>query len=187
MTCCHHSALCHSPKQDQNARNSRPLCVARARHAGSEHRFLRGRKREGVTGRRAFWKESYPRVQRGKTHVLAVRTIRSSERSICMGFPQTGHAFAVAVIGVQEGPARTAVTARHLQQRRLLLLEICMSFAGWLHWSGTRTAAVLMALRRRWIQPSRGRWFQLRGVSTASRLPGSVRVEVFVVAEGEDI
>ncbi len=82
---------------------------------------------------------------------------------------------------------RFAVSARHLQQCRLLLLEICVSFARWLQGSRTRTAAVLMALRRWQIQPSRGCWFQLQGVSTASRLPGSVRDEVVIVAEGEDI
>ncbi len=37
------------------------------------------------------------------------------------------------------------------------------------------------------VEPSRSRWFQLRGVSTASRLPGSVRDEVVIVADGEDI
>ncbi len=97
MTCCHHSALCHSPKQDQIA----------------PHRSLRGRKWEER-------KESYLRAQRGETDILAVRTIRASERRICMGFPQTGNALAVAVIAVQGGPARTAVTAWHLQQCRLL-------------------------------------------------------------------
>ncbi len=68
----------------------------------------------------ALWKESNPRVQRGETDVLEVRTIRASERGICMGFLQTENALAVAVIGVQGGPARTAVTARDLQQRHLL-------------------------------------------------------------------
>ncbi len=37
------------------------------------------------------------------------------------------------------------------------------------------------------VEPSRSRWFQLRGVSTASKLPGSVRDEVAIVVDGEDI
>ncbi len=44
---------------------------------------------------------------------LAVRTIRTSERGIRMGFPQAGNTLAVTVIGVQGRPARAAVTARH--------------------------------------------------------------------------
>ncbi len=51
------------------------------------------------------------------------------------------------------------------------------SLAGWLQGSGSGSAAVLMALRRRRIHPSRGRWFQLRGISTASRLPGAVEMK----------
>ncbi len=77
------------------------------------HRSLGGRKREGARGGVALWKESDPRAQRGETDALAVRTIRASERGICMGFPQAGNTLAVTVIGVQGGPARTAVTARH--------------------------------------------------------------------------
>ncbi len=109
-----------------------PLCVAKARHAGSEpawarsqpgaenlcplffpHRSLGGRKREGAGGGVALWKESDPRAQRGETDALAVRTIRASERGICMGFPQAGNTLAVTVIGVQGRPAWAAVTARH--------------------------------------------------------------------------
>ncbi len=77
------------------------------------HRSLGGRKREGARGGVALWKESDPRAQRGETDALAVRTIRASEHVICMGFPRAGNTLAVTVIGVQGGPARTAVTAQH--------------------------------------------------------------------------
>ncbi len=77
------------------------------------HRSLGGRKREGARGGVALWKESDPRAQRGETDALAMRTIRASERGICMGFPQAGNTLAVTVIGVQGRPARATVTARH--------------------------------------------------------------------------
>ncbi len=77
------------------------------------HRSLRGRKREGARGGIALWKESDAHAQRGETDALAVRAIRTSERSIRVGFPQAGNTLAVTVIGVQVSPARAAVTARH--------------------------------------------------------------------------
>ncbi len=77
------------------------------------HRSLGGRKREGARGGIALWKESDARAQRGETDALAVRTIRTSERGIRMGFPQAGNTLAVTVIGVQGRPAWAAVTAWH--------------------------------------------------------------------------
>ncbi len=80
----------------------------------------RRKKTRGREGRRdAFWKEIYPWAQRGETDVLAMRTIRSNECGVRMGFPQAENTLAVAVIGMQERPAPTAITVWQLQQLRL--------------------------------------------------------------------
>ncbi len=139
------------------------------------HRSLGGRKREGARGRVALWKEIDPRAQRGETDVLAVRTIRASECGICMGFPQAGNTLAVTVIGVQGVPARATVTARHLQQCRFALLGVCVRFAGWRQRTGQELLRCWGAQKRRISRADRGRWVQLRGVSTASRLLGHCR------------
>ncbi len=202
MTCCHRSALRHFPRtRPDRSRLQRdagqvgkkgwekPLYVARARHAESEptwarslrssaplffpHRSLGGRKREGARGGVALWKESDPRAQRGETDVLAVRTIRASELGICMGFPQAGNALAVAVIGMQGRPARTAVTARHLQPCQFALLGAWDSPDGGSEQD--RNCCDAGAWRRRISRADWGRWVQLRGVSTASRLLGQCR------------
>ncbi len=55
------------------------------------HRSLGGIKQEGARGGVALWKESYSRVQRGKTEALTVRAFCPAERSVSMGFPQTWH------------------------------------------------------------------------------------------------
>ncbi len=95
----------------------KPICVARARHAGLWDNvsslsavhwdplpfcfFLTGpcKEKNGRVwgGKVALWKESYPRAQRGETDVVAVRTIRFSEHGICMGFTQTANALAVGL------------------------------------------------------------------------------------------
>ncbi len=136
VTCCHRAAHRHFPQtrpdrsclqrdagQVGKKGREKSLCVAKARHTGSELAWARSqpgaenlcpaKKREGARGGIALWKESDARAQRGETDALAVRTIRTSERGIRMGFPQAGNRLAVTVIGVQGRPARAAVTTRH--------------------------------------------------------------------------
>ncbi len=138
------------------------------------HRSLGGRKREGARGGIALWKESDARAHRGKTDALAVRTIRTSERGIRMGFPQAGNTLAVTVIGVQGRPARAAVTARHLE-RRFALLETYVIWSPDSVSERDRNCCDAGARWRRISRADRGRWVLLRGVSTASRLPDQCR------------
>ncbi len=65
----------------------------------------------------ALWKESNPRVQRGETDVLEVRTIRASKRGICMGFLQTENTLAVAVIWNRSNGTGFATTAFALLEK----------------------------------------------------------------------
>ncbi len=51
------------------------------------HRSL-GEENGRARGAGSLSEESDPRAQRGETDALAVRTIRASERGICMGFPK---------------------------------------------------------------------------------------------------
>ncbi len=143
VTCCHRPAHRHFPQTRPDPSRlqrdagqvgkkgwEKSLCVAKARIWSRRelalnralrtsaplffpHRSLGGRKREGARGGIALWKESDARAQRGETDALAVRTIKTSERGIRMGFPQAGNTLAVTVIGVQGRPARAAVTVRH--------------------------------------------------------------------------
>ncbi len=79
---------------------------------------LGGKKREGMRGGVALWKESEPRAQRGETHITAVVTFCPGERCFSVGGAQTWNTLAVFVSGVQGSLAQVTKMVHHLQQRR---------------------------------------------------------------------
>ncbi len=98
----------------------RELALSRALRSSCPTVFslqVLGRKKTGGhEGRSHFLKRKlFASAERCDTDVLAMRTIRSKEHGICMGFPQAGNTLAVAVIGVHGRPARTVITAMQMQ------------------------------------------------------------------------
>ncbi len=70
------------------------------------HRSLVGKEREGTRGGVTFWKESYPRAQRGETESLAMRAVSRCAQLQRGIFPSMTHT----------QRARLTMTAWHLQQ-----------------------------------------------------------------------